>query len=1198
LSFTITTLSANGTLYQTADGSTRGAAITAIDTVVTDSSGRVIFAPDADFNGAATFTFTANDGALASAAAATVTVNVGGVNDDPVLTANQIVALHTTGDNSTGTPLGGALISNISDQPFVLPSAFTLEAWVKLEGGSYGSKYNTIFEFGGDSPYLGVHPDAGLLTLWAPAGGSTFGGTVSLTEWTHVAASFDANDNNTVKLYVNGAHVATTTNSNLVYDGVGMWIGDGPGNDASWNGSIGDVRVWSEARTQPEIQGNMYAGPTDSEWNSAGIWKMDTDAVGQMQLSGAGAYLSSVNIDAGAYRSAFTEDAGAITVNPTVMVTDADAADFDTGTLTVTITTGGTSADRLIIEDIGANAGQISVSGLTVSYEGNPIGTFTGGTGTTDLVVTLNAVADDVAAQALMRAIQYDNVSDTPVNVTQSVSGTATVTMTAGVDVIIGSEGARAVAMTLTDGDGGSSVASTLVSVAAVNDTPTATGVDTITLSGLAESGDSVDLLGDADTLILFNGTNTISVSNVETINMTAGAAANIINMESVLTGATINGTAATNDRINLDNFANAVTVAGIATIIGGVMDDQITAAAADMAFNVLAIDGGGETTADTLIITGAVALDANDMAGVSDIEKIVLASDAAHSLAINDANVLAGEAMTIDASFVTASAVTVDASAETDGAVQYTGGGGIDTLTVNAPMFAGFFFTATGTGATLTGGAGADELVINSDVGGATLTATQLQNVTGFETWTLANGETFNITLHDNNTAAGETLTIEGVALATSALTIDGSAETDGELILKGGSANDTLTGGAGDDLLIGRGGVDTLTGGAGNDQIKGGDGADIIDGGDGNDDLEGGAGNDTYIASSGTDTIEVSSGTDTFKVELDGLFLEGAELVIADGDATYNDLRFYLFDDDTETVATTTVLDHLVSALTILEFDFDGDGVLDQYTVATVMDNSSNTTDDLAIAGTDQADTIKGSSGDDILIGNAGGDALDGGAGDDWIEGGVGVDSISGGTHGTHGDTISFHSATQAAVIDLSTNTITNDGYGNVDTVSGIENIEGSENADSITGDSGVNFLFGLEGNDTLIGGGGDDKLFGESGADTLTGGTGSDHFIYESSFDSGIDSFDTITDFEAGGAGTAVDFIDISANVQGTFSFVGAETAAFSGSGNSSARFNDASKILEIDADGDAVKDMEIQLNNVTGSNLGAEDFDTTG
>ncbi|MBT3551575.1 MAG: calcium-binding protein, partial [Rhodospirillaceae bacterium] len=439
------------------------------------------------------------------------------------------------------------------------------------------------------------------------------------------------------------------------------------------------------------------------------------------------------------------------------------------------------------------------------------------------------------------------------------------------------------------------------------------------------------------------------------------------------------------------------------------------------------------------------------------------------------------------------------------------------------------------------------------------------------------------------DNTGHSEGVNID---LATGQVT-DSSGKTDTLIDIEkviGSPHDDVMVGSDGDELLIG------------------GDGSDRITGGAGNDDLEGGAGNDTYIASLGTDTIEVGTGVDIFKVELGDLFFEGAEMVVADGDANYNDLRFYLYDDVALTSATTTVLDHLVSALTTLVFDFDEDGVLDQYTVATVFDNSANTTDDLAIAGTALDDTlangraIKGGDGDDILTGNAGADELDGGAGDDWIEGGEGLDSIIGGTHGTFGDTISFHSGTQAVAIDLSTNTITNDGYGNADTVSGIENIEGSELGDSLNGDTGVNFLFGLEGDDTLIGGGGGDTFEGEGGADTMTGGAGVDRFIYESSFDSGTGAgnFDTITNFNA----NAEDIFDISAFAQGTFAYIGdyttgnEGTAAFSGGTNTSARFNSTTKLLEIDADGDAVKDMEIQLDTTNATNLDTTDFDTTG
>jgi len=86
LSFTIESLPTDGKLYQTADGTTRGAQITTVPTAVTDASDRVIFVPDADENGTpyATFTFSASDGSLSSSAA-TVTVNVTPVADPPTI---------------------------------------------------------------------------------------------------------------------------------------------------------------------------------------------------------------------------------------------------------------------------------------------------------------------------------------------------------------------------------------------------------------------------------------------------------------------------------------------------------------------------------------------------------------------------------------------------------------------------------------------------------------------------------------------------------------------------------------------------------------------------------------------------------------------------------------------------------------------------------------------------------------------------------------------------------------------------------------------------------------------------------------------------------------------------------------------------------------------------------------------------------
>ena len=121
------------------------------------------------------------------------------------------------------------------------------------------------------------------------------------------------------------------------------------------------------------------------------------------------------------------------------------------------------------------------------------------------------------------------------------------------------------------------------------------------------------------------------------------------------------------------------------------------------------------------------------------------------------------------------------------------------------------------------------------------------------------------------------------------------------------------------------------------------------------------------------------------------------------------------------------------------------------------------------------------------------------------------------------------------------------------------------------------------------------------GGGGADVLRGDEGRDVFIYQATGDSGIGAGnrDSIEDFDAGGAATAVDKIDVSNLVLGTFSYLGDSSTAFSGgSDNTEARFNASTKILEIDSDGDASADMEIKLSSVTdANNLDRDDFTTT-
>jgi streptogramin lyase len=129
----------------------------------------------------------------------------------------------------------------------------------------------------------------------------------------------------------------------------------------------------------------------------------------------------------------YTRGGPAVLVDENATVTDVDGLDFSTGRLTVQLTNNAQSTDRLRIRNTGTAAGEIGVSGSNVTYGGVVIGTFVGGSGTTALVVTLNANAHEEAVEALLRNIEFTSTSFTP------------------------SLDTRTVRATLTDGDGGTS---------------------------------------------------------------------------------------------------------------------------------------------------------------------------------------------------------------------------------------------------------------------------------------------------------------------------------------------------------------------------------------------------------------------------------------------------------------------------------------------------------------------------------------------------------------------------------------------------------------------------------------------------------------------------------------------------------------------------------------------------------------------
>ena len=186
-----------------------------------------------------------------------------------------------------------------------------------------------------------------------------------------------------------------------------------------------------------------------------------------------------------------TENVSAIAIDSTATVTD-DSPNFNTGTLTVSLTAGATADDRLAIRNQGDGAGQISIDGRIVKYGSTQIGTFIGGSGTDPLVITFNANATPAAAQALLQNISYSNVSQNP-----SITS-------------------RTVSFVLTDGEGGiSNTASKTLNVQAVNDAPfigaSVTQYDS--LSGTTPDSQGFDYIAIGGSQSFSNGATTLDTS-------------------------------------------------------------------------------------------------------------------------------------------------------------------------------------------------------------------------------------------------------------------------------------------------------------------------------------------------------------------------------------------------------------------------------------------------------------------------------------------------------------------------------------------------------------------------------------------------------------------------------------------------------------------------------------------------------------
>ena len=313
-------------------------------------------------------------------------------------------------------------------------------------------------------------------------------------------------------------------------------------------------------------------------------------------------------------------------------------------------------------------------------------------------------------------------------------------------------------------------------------------------------------------------------------------------------------------------------------------------------------------------------------------------------------------------------------------------------------------------------------------------------------------NAGTAQLTITHNNGGSDSVDTVSEVELFSFA----GVTTTAAQLIslatgvgvtLTGGSGDDSLSGGAAGDLIDGMAGQDNLVGNAGNDTLLGGEGQDSLYGGDGDDSLVGGVGYDQLYGGLGNDTIDGGSETSVNNQVIYQAALSGVSVNLALGTAT------------------------------------GGEG----------NDKLLNIN---SVTGSEFADYLVGDANTNSLYSQGGNDSVFGGAGYDYLDGGTGNDTLDG---GADIDNVFYFNAPAAVIVNLALGTATG-GYGN-DTLISIENVYGSESADTLVGDSNSNGLYGQGGDDSISGGAGDDSLTGGAGNDTLDGGSGIDWIYYSS-------------------------------------------------------------------------------------------------
>ena len=137
--------------------------------------------------------------------------------------------------------------------------SFTVEAWVKPTGGVWVAVISKFVHTASNEGYsLEIFSDNKVSLLygnnWSDWNVTTSSTSLTPGVWSHIAATYDGT---TVKVYINGLLTQSAAWTNGLTDsGTNLLLGARSGT-TFYLGQMDEVRVWTVARTQAEIQESM-----------------------------------------------------------------------------------------------------------------------------------------------------------------------------------------------------------------------------------------------------------------------------------------------------------------------------------------------------------------------------------------------------------------------------------------------------------------------------------------------------------------------------------------------------------------------------------------------------------------------------------------------------------------------------------------------------------------------------------------------------------------------------------------------------------------------------------------------------------------------------------------------------------------------------------------------------------------------------